>query len=61
MATEREQLLAEAESRAQQRGKLLEQTAWYQGLRTIANLSDDQVLIKHKVVAPHPRCTLWFG
>ena len=19
------------------------------------------MLIKHKVVAPHPRCTLWFG
>lgn len=61
VATVREQLQAEAESRAQQQGIPLEQTPEYQDLRTIANLADDQVLIKHKVVAPHPRCTLWFG
>ncbi|WP_223855350.1 hypothetical protein [Pseudomonas oryzihabitans] len=33
----------------------------YQDLRTIANLAGNQVLIKYKAVAPHPRCTLWFG
>ncbi len=56
-----EQLHAEAKSRAQQQGVPLEQTPEYQDRRTIANLAEDQVLIKHKVVAPHPRCTLWFG
>ena len=61
MATVREQLQAVAESRAQQQGIPLEQTPEYQDLRTIANLADDQLLIKHTVVAPHPRCTLWFG
>ena len=57
----REQLQADAESRAQQQGIPLEQTPEYQDLRTTANVADDQVLIKHKVVAPHPRRTLWLG
>lgn len=60
VATVREQLQAGAESRAQQPGKPLEQTPWCQDLHTIANLADEHVLIKHQVVAPHPRCTLWF-
>jgi hypothetical protein len=25
------------------------------------HLSEDQVLIKHKLVAPHPRCMLWLS
>lgn len=61
VVTVRDQLQVEAESRAQQQGIPIEQTPEYLDLRTIANLADDQVLIKHKAVAPHPRCTLWFG
>lgn len=62
MATVREQLPAEAESRAQQQGIPIEQTPQYQGLRTITNLADDQVLIKIRS-SPRThaaRCTLWF-
>lgn len=55
VANVREQLLKEAKSRAQQQGTPIEQAPEYQYLRSIANLADDQVLIKHKVVAPHPR------
>lgn len=61
MATVREQLQAEAESRAQHQGMPIEQTREHQDLHIIANLADDQVRIKHQTVAPHPRCTLWFG
>ncbi|MDQ7911692.1 hypothetical protein RCF34_01000 [Pseudomonas sp. 102515] len=42
VATVREQLQAEAESRAQQQGVLIEQTPEYQDLRTSANLANDQ-------------------
>lgn len=58
VATVREQLQAEAESRAQHQGVPIEQTPEHQDLRTIANLADDQLRIKHQAVAPHPRCTL---
>lgn len=58
VATVCEQLQAEAESRAQHQGMPIEQTPEHQDLRTIANLADDQVRIKHQAVAPHPRCTL---
>jgi hypothetical protein len=58
VATVHEQLQAEAESSAQHQGIPIEQMPEYQDLPTIANMADDQVLIKHKVVAPHPRCTL---
>lgn len=61
MATGREQLQAEAESRAQHQDIPIEQTPEHQDQRTIAKLADDQVRIKHPAVAPHPRCTLWFG
>lgn len=61
MATMREQLQAEAESRALHQGMPIEQTPKDRDLRAIANLADDQVRIKHQAVAPHPRCTLWFG
>lgn len=61
MATGSEQLQAGAESRALHQGMPIEQTPKYQDLRAIANLADDQVRIKRQAVAPHPRCTLWFG
>lgn len=61
MATGSEQLQAGAESRALHQGMPIEQTPKHQDLRAIANLADDQVRIKHQAVAPHPRCTLWFG
>jgi len=61
VAKVRAQLQEQAGSRAQQQGIPIEQTPEYEDLRTIANLADDQVLIKHQVVAPNPRCTLWFG
>lgn len=61
VATVRAQLQEQAGSRAHQQGIPIKQTPEYEDLRTIANLADDQVLIKHQVVAPHPRCTLWLG
>lgn len=60
VATVRKQLQAEAERRPQYRGIPIEQTLKYQDLCTIANLVGDQALIKHKVVAPHPGCMIWF-
>ena len=61
MATVREPLQAEAESRAQHQGMPIERTPEHQDLRAIANLADDQVRLKHQAVASHPRCTHWFG
>ena len=52
------------EDRAQRHADLqqvpLEQTPELIELRSIAHLAESAVLVHHKTVTPHPRCTLWF-
>ena len=57
----RAQLEAKAEIRAGAEDIPVEQTPEYFDLNSIVHLSDADILIKHKMVAPHPRCMLWFS
>ena len=57
----REQLAAAAQARAKQQGIAVHETPEYLDLRAIVHFDDQDVLVKHKTIAPHPRCTLWFG
>ncbi|WP_177454458.1 DNA replication terminus site-binding protein [Pseudomonas sp. Irchel 3E13] len=57
----RAQLQAKAEIRAGAEDIPLEKTPEYFDLSSIVHLAEDQVLIKHKVVAPHPRCMVWLS
>ncbi|KRP85367.1 MULTISPECIES: DNA replication terminus site-binding protein [Pseudomonas] len=55
------QLINESEARAASEEIPVHETPEYLDLRAINHLADTEVLIKHKNVAPHPRCTIWFG
>lgn len=57
----RAQLKAKAEIRASAEDIPMDQTPEHFDLNSIVHLAEDQVLIKHKVVAPHPRCMLWLS
>ncbi|POA78733.1 replication terminus site-binding protein [Pseudomonas sp. DP16D-R1] len=57
----RAQLEAKAEIRAGAEDIPMEQTPEFFDLNSIVHLSDADILIKHKMVAPHPRCMLWFS
>lgn len=61
VAKVREQLMAEAETRAANEEILIQDTPEFLDLTAIMKLSDSEVLIRHKSIAPHPRCTIWFG
>lgn len=56
----REQLQAKAELRADSDGVSVRDTAEYQELRALVNMADDECLLKHKSVAPHPRAMFYF-
>ena len=56
----REDLADKAQRRADLQQVPLEQTPEFIELRSIAHLAESAVLIHHKTVTPHPRCTLWF-
>ena len=57
----REKLTAAAQARAEREEIPINQTPEYLDLKMIVHLDDTDVLVKHKNVAPHPRCTIWFG
>lgn len=57
----REQLNAAAQARAHNEDIPVHETPEYLDLRAIVRLDDTDVLVKHKNIAPHPRCTIWFG
>ena len=61
VAKVREQLAHAAKLRAAAEDIPVQQTPEYLDLAAIIRLDDADVLIKHKQIAPHPRCTLWFG
>lgn len=57
----RELLLAEANERVSTSGIQLEQTPQWLDLRGLSNMAEDDFLDVPKLVAPHPRCMLWFS
>lgn len=57
----RVQLQAKAELRADSEGIAVHDTSEYQELRALVNMSDDECLLKHKAVAPHPRCMFYLS
>ncbi|MBG6287826.1 replication terminus site-binding protein [Pseudomonas nitroreducens] len=61
VAQVRELLLAEAKERGATYGIQLEQTPQWLDLRGLSNMAEDDFLDVPKLVAPHPRCMLWFS
>ncbi|CAG8863397.1 hypothetical protein PS627_00335 [Pseudomonas fluorescens] len=57
----REKLTAAALARAESEHIPVQQTPEYLDLKMIVHLDDTDILVKHKNIAPHPRCTIWFG
>lgn len=57
----REQLQALAEARADREGISIELTPEHQELKALVRMSDDESLVKRKLVAPHPRAMLYLG
>jgi len=57
----RDQLSAAAQLRAHSEERPVHETPEYFDLKAIVHLDDTDVLIKYKSIAPHPRCTIWFG
>lgn len=57
----REKLSIAALARAEREAIAVQQTPEYLDLKMIVHLDDTDILVKHKNIAPHPRCTIWFG
>jgi hypothetical protein len=57
----REQLLMQAEARAAREHIPIEETPESMELRSLALMSDDESLVKRKLVAPHPRAMFYFS
>jgi hypothetical protein len=55
----REQLEAAAELRADREGVSVHDTAEYLELRALVNMAENECLLKHKAVAPHPRAMFY--
>ncbi|GGM30985.1 DNA replication terminus site-binding protein [Pseudomonas asuensis] len=56
----REDLAEKAKRRADSQQIPLEKAREFIELRSISHLAENTVLVYHKTVSPHPRCTLWF-
>jgi len=61
VAKVREQLKALALARADREHIALDRTPEWQEHQALNRMADDDVLVRHKKIAPHPRAMLWFG
>lgn len=57
----RAELEAKAQLRADREHVAIHDTHEYQELRSLVNMADDECLLKHKPVAPHPRAMFYFS
>ncbi|MFT0183157.1 DNA replication terminus site-binding protein [Pseudomonas benzopyrenica] len=57
----REQLKTLAMARADRERIALDRTPEWQEHQALNRMADDDILVRHKKIAPHPRAMLWFG
>ncbi|WP_295467192.1 DNA replication terminus site-binding protein [uncultured Pseudomonas sp.] len=61
VAKVREQLKTLALARADREHTALDRTPEWQEHQALIRMADDDILVRHKKIAPHPRAMLWFG
>lgn len=61
VAKVREQLKTLALARADREQIALDRTPEWQEHQALNRMADDDILVRHKKIAPHPRAMLWFG